>query len=106
MRFGSFVDTACSPLRFQSLQEKELAGDKALSGMPMMDSYLSVWIGGAGAVTQAHYDVAHNVFVQLHGTKRFTCWGPGAHVGLHVFPDAHPRARSSQPQNPHPILTS
>ena len=27
--------------------------------------YLSVWLGGAGTTTQAHYDVANNCFVQV-----------------------------------------
>ena len=27
--------------------------------------YLSVWLGGPGTTTQAHYDVAHNCFVQV-----------------------------------------
>ena len=40
----------------------------------VMEPYLSVWMGGEGVITQAHYDVANNVFVQLHGKKRFRCW--------------------------------
>ncbi len=56
----------------------------------------SIWIGSAGSATQAHYDVADNVIVQLHGTKRLRCYPPHAATQLHVFPDAHPRARKSQ----------
>ncbi|CAJ1928231.1 unnamed protein product [Cylindrotheca closterium] len=57
----------------------------------------SLWMGTFGSGTQCHYDVANNVILQLHGTKRIRCFPP--HVGvthLHVFPDAHPRARKSQ----------
>ena len=45
---------------------------------------------------QAHYDVADNTFVQLCGTKEFLVYPPSAAANLHVFPDAHPRARKSQ----------
>jgi hypothetical protein len=56
----------------------------------------SLWAGSAGSCTQAHYDVADNVIVQLHGRKRVRCYPPAAHEALCVFPDAHPRARKSQ----------
>ena len=56
----------------------------------------SLWMGTSGSATQAHYDVADNVIVQLYGTKRIRCYPPEAATALHVFPDAHPRARKSQ----------
>lgn len=56
----------------------------------------SLWMGNSGSGTQAHYDVANNVIVQLHGSKRVRCYPPRAAKSLHVFPDAHPRARKSQ----------
>eukprot|EP00584_Thalassiosira_punctigera_P008499 CAMPEP_0172532576 /NCGR_PEP_ID=MMETSP1067-20121228/5576_1 /TAXON_ID=265564 ORGANISM="Thalassiosira punctigera, Strain Tpunct2005C2" /NCGR_SAMPLE_ID=MMETSP1067 /ASSEMBLY_ACC=CAM_ASM_000444 /LENGTH=449 /DNA_ID=CAMNT_0013317107 /DNA_START=11 /DNA_END=1360 /DNA_ORIENTATION=- len=57
----------------------------------------SLWMGTSGSGTQCHYDVADNVIVQLHGSKRVRCYPPGAGARhLHVFPDAHPRARKSQ----------
>lgn len=56
----------------------------------------SLWMGSSGSATQAHYDVADNVLVQLFGTKRVRCYHPEAAWALHVFPDAHPRARKSQ----------
>ena len=56
----------------------------------------SLWMGNAGSGTQAHYDVADNVLVQLYGLKRVRCYHPRAATALHVFPDAHPRARKSQ----------
>ena len=60
------------------------------------ESYPSVWIGGHGSTTQAHYDVSNNYFAQIEGEKRFRMWGPEHHWSLHVFPDAHPRARKAQ----------
>jgi hypothetical protein len=58
--------------------------------------YPSLWMGGKGSTTQAHYDVSHNVFTQVSGRKRIRLWGPGEHMALRVFPDAHPRARKAQ----------
>ena len=56
----------------------------------------SLWMGSSGSSTQAHYDVADNVICQMFGTKRIRCYNPGLARTLHVFPDAHPRARKSQ----------
>jgi hypothetical protein len=56
----------------------------------------SLWMGSPGSATQAHYDVADNVIVQLSGTKRIRVYHPKAATALYVFPDAHPRARKSQ----------
>jgi len=57
----------------------------------------SLWMGTSGSGTQCHYDVANNAILQLHGTKRVRVYPPGVGVErLHVYPDAHPRARKSQ----------
>jgi hypothetical protein len=56
----------------------------------------SLWMGSSGSATQAHYDVADNIIVQLHGHKRVRLYPPSAACALHVFPDAHPKARKSQ----------
>jgi len=59
-------------------------------------AHSSMWVGGKGSTTQAHYDVLNNIFVQVYGRKRFRLWGPQAHAMLRVFPDAHPRARKAR----------
>lgn len=69
---------------------------QARSELPTDQRGPSLWVGSAGSSTQAHYDVADNVIVQLHGSKRLRCYPPHAATCLHVFPDAHPRARKSQ----------
>merc|ERR1740124_2054009 len=56
----------------------------------------SLWMASSGSSTQAHYDIADNILVQLHGSKRIRCYPPSAATHLHLFPDAHPRARKSQ----------
>ena len=58
--------------------------------------WLQCWAATAGAYTQAHYDVADNVFVQLSGRKEFLLWPPSQARALHLYPDAHPRARKAQ----------
>ena len=59
-------------------------------------AWLQLWAGSAGARTQAHYDVADNTFVQMHGEKEFLLWPPSAAAAMHVYPDSHPRARKAQ----------
>jgi hypothetical protein len=59
-------------------------------------AYPSLWIGGRGSTTQAHFDVSNSYFAQAIGRKRFRLWSPEAHTHLRVFPDAHPRARKAQ----------
>mmetsp|Transcript_37941 Transcript_37941/g.91532 ORF Transcript_37941/g.91532 Transcript_37941/m.91532 type:complete len:335 (+) Transcript_37941:1-1005(+) len=69
-----------------------------VSDHPLLDPRgPSLWMGTSGSGTQCHYDVANNIIIQLHGSKRIRCYPPivGVH-NLHVFPDAHPRARKSQ----------
>ena len=56
---------------------------------------LNVWIGSAGCRTQLHYDTEDNVFLQLEGRKRFRFFSPAVSERLHLYPDAHPRARKS-----------
>jgi Cupin-like domain len=58
--------------------------------------YTSLWIGNAGSSTQAHIDLATNVFVQLHGCKDFVLFTPAAIPALRFFPFLHPLARKSQ----------
>ena len=74
---------------------QDLATSLADSDMRAARPWLQLWAASAGACTQAHYDVADNVFVQLHGQKEFLLWPPHCHEALHLFPDAHPRARKS-----------
>lgn len=59
--------------------------------------HINIIQGTSNSGTQCHYDVANNIIVQLHGTKRIRCYPPSMGVyNLHVFPDNHPKARKSQ----------
>eukprot|EP00041_Stephanoeca_diplocostata_P030725 m.937121 g.937121 ORF g.937121 m.937121 type:complete len:203 (+) comp23813_c1_seq14:702-1310(+) len=99
--FTSKIDDL--PPSFRKICDKQavesLICDPVASGTPgASEAYASVWIGGPGSTTQAHYDVSHNLFTQVHGSKRFRLWGPQHHWEMQVFPDAHPRARKAQRQ--------
>ena len=54
------------------------------------------WLGTRGATTQAHYDVEHNFFAQIYGTKRFVLWPPTSHAEMKLHPTRHSRHRQSQ----------
>ncbi|GAB5369193.1 hypothetical protein AAMO2058_001384600 [Amorphochlora amoebiformis] len=88
---------------WQSLQE-EVSGDVYIPPSPDISPYISMWMGGKGVITQAHYDVASNVFVQVYGTKTICLYPPSSHLDLYLYPDAHPRARKSQVNFSNPDL--
>ena len=61
----------------------------------------NVWIGGGGVMATNHYDASHNVFVQLHGRKRFVLSDPVASErDLSPYSFLHPRFRRTQ-RRPH-----
>lgn len=64
------VSTLPSPLR------NDLRGAAALSTpfVPIVETNL--WVGAPGVSSPLHYDVAHNVFAQLRGHKRFLLFPP------------------------------
>jgi hypothetical protein len=70
--------------------------EQRADGEPARPPWAQLWVGSAGATTQAHYDVADNLFVQTAGRKEFLLYEPSVAAALHVFPDAHPRARKAQ----------
>ena len=57
-----------------------------------------VWLGGGRPVTHAHYDTAHNLFVQILGRKRFHLWPPTN--SLPCYPSRHSLHRQSSLANP------
>ena len=57
-----------------------------------------VWLGGGRPVTHAHYDTAHNLFVQIFGRKRFHLWPPTN--SLPFYPSRHSLHRQSSSAYP------
>jgi ribosomal protein L16 Arg81 hydroxylase len=57
---------------------------------------MNLWFGAAGTETRLHYDFSHNLFVQLHGRKRFQLFSPGDSTRLYRYPLKHWYAHFSQ----------
>eukprot|EP00045_Choanoeca_perplexa_P014914 m.178518 g.178518 ORF g.178518 m.178518 type:complete len:453 (+) comp16838_c1_seq7:936-2294(+) len=54
----------------------------------------NLWLGRTGIQTAMHYDASYNVFVQLHGCKRFTLLPPASQVCS--YPCLHPSIAHTQ----------
>lgn len=55
-----------------------------------------IWMGSANATTTAHYDISHNMFLQVAGHTQFLLAAPSQWEKLHLFPNIHPSHRHSQ----------
>ena len=55
----------------------------------------NLWMAAPGMTTPAHYDGAHNCFVQVRGAKAFTLLPPAAWRALHLYPRVHPSSRQA-----------
>ena len=69
-------------------------------------SVTSLWFASAGTAAQLHYDTSHNLFRQLHGTKRFRLLSPASAAATSLFPSFSPAQRQSRvPSLPDQMLT-
>ena len=59
-----------------------------------------LWLGAAGVGVSTHYDVSHNLFFQVAGTKRFTLLPCESHKALRLFPHWHGSNRQAQATPP------
>ena len=59
------------------------------------------WFGPRGVRTRPHYDMSHNFFVQVFGTKTFYLAPPRAAPWWYIYPWNHPSARHAQLDWPH-----
>eukprot|EP00040_Diaphanoeca_grandis_P002122 m.20604 g.20604 ORF g.20604 m.20604 type:complete len:588 (-) comp13004_c0_seq1:46-1809(-) len=55
-----------------------------------------VWISPKESVTPAHYDIAHNFFIQMKGRKRVLMFPPESWQLLYLHPILHPASLSAQ----------
>ena len=56
----------------------------------------NVWMALPGLwTTPAHYDGAHNAYVQVRGAKRFTLLPPGGWRTVGLYPRVHPSSRQA-----------
>ena len=55
-----------------------------------------LWMTSANAVANVHYDLEHNFFWQLYGSKRFELYSVDNVDDFHPYGTAHPQWRQSQ----------
>lgn len=84
-------------------------GLRGSSSPKLLQSRQQLWLGGGGSTSQPHYDHQHNMYVQLHGVKRFILSPPSAVVqSAKLFPRLHACTRHSMADflgTPMPPLT-
>lgn len=66
----------------------------------------NVWWSTKGVTAQAHYDLINNLFVQIHGVKKFLIYPPASAQDLNLHPNSHPSARQSQVRRAPPSLSA
>ena len=59
-------------------------------------SYGMIWMGNAGVTANCHYDRSHNIFIQLHGRKKWTLFPPTDWKSLYLYPSIHPSYHQTQ----------
>jgi hypothetical protein len=64
----------------------------------------NLWFAGAGNITPLHYDLAHNLFAQVIGRKRFILFEPKQARLLYPFPKSSPIAHFSRVNIDNPDL--
>lgn len=101
--------THCSfsgdPQLFERTMHQALLGlEPALgaAGLELGTARRNVWVGGSNVTTTLHYDGVHNLFVQLHGSKRFLLLPPVA--WLYVYPTPYSLSRQRQSAIPGELL--
>eukprot|EP00466_Bigelowiella_natans_P011354 jgi/Bigna1/132731/aug1.18_g7439 len=61
---------------------------------PHMETNL--WMATRGVGSPLHYDVAHNMYTQISGRKRFRLFPPHDYSNVYLYPRVHPSTRMSQ----------
>jgi hypothetical protein len=64
----------------------------------------NLWFAGAGNITPLHYDLAHNLFAQVIGSKRFVLFPPDQSRLLYPFPKSSSIAHFSRVNVDNPDL--
>ena len=60
---------------------------------PLQQTSVNVWIGSKGVITPSHYDTAHNMYVQMVGSKRIRICPPTCAIDLSLAPNLTPAHR-------------
>ena len=80
-----------TPLLTRSEREAEAAGRGAVK------RGVNLWVGSPNASAPLHYDLDHNVHVQVAGAKAWTLLPPEALLRTRLHPLAHPSQRQAYP---------
>ena len=86
--------------RFEAASEwdESVADHSTLADCRNLNSV--VWFGAANVRVSTHYDISHNLFFQLSGSKRFDLLPPSAHSALRLYPFWHGSNRQAQASLP------
>eukprot|EP01114_Cavostelium_apophysatum_P012017 TRINITY_DN2668_c0_g1_i1.p1 TRINITY_DN2668_c0_g1~~TRINITY_DN2668_c0_g1_i1.p1 ORF type:complete len:470 (-),score=102.04 TRINITY_DN2668_c0_g1_i1:612-1985(-) len=66
---------------------------------------VNLWVGSPEVTTRMHYDASDNIYIQVHGIKKFTIVDPIEYRHLYLFSFLHPGTRQSQADIYHANLT-
>lgn len=70
-----------------------------LPSTPGVESEISIWLTSGNTIATPHYDMEHNFFLQLNGTKRFVIASPTHYPLFRLYSSLHPRWRQGQARN-------
>lgn len=54
---------------------------------PICSSRINLWFGSSGTVTPLHFDMSHNLYAQIYGSKRFRIYAPADKPYLYPYPE-------------------
>lgn len=64
-----------------------------------VESEISFWMSSAHTTASPHYDMEHNFFLQVNGTKRFLISSPSHYALFQPFTSLHPSWRQARHRN-------
>ena len=82
-----------SPLSEDAQPRSWLYGRREDGRRPVDDATL--WASEPDTVSHTHYDAATNLYVQVHGVKRWELWPPAQWRDMQLHPHAHPSHRTA-----------
>lgn len=57
---------------------------------------INLWIGPKKTITQSHYDISHNIFCQIYGSKFVILTHPSLYENFNLYPEYHGSHRQTQ----------
>ena len=94
-RYHSARLDSLAPSLAGAINESSFALSEEVGAVPELQYSVLVRASTAGSWYQCHFDAKHNVFVQLHGRKRFYLWPTAALPSLRLHSSLHSLYRKS-----------